>query len=244
MKSRIQKSQPEKNSSVETSVLAGLVFSRSELHSVEDSVLFKGMDGLTLSRTLEILNASTEEYGKGSMVHRPFTGMTKFGLVLSGLACAFVDDIEGRRTVMTEVTPGRTFGESLSFLRIEDSPVYIIATEYSRILWLSPEILFSGGDDLLQMDIQKRFTSMLAERTLAMNNRIQVLSKSKLRDRIITYFSELSSAGNTGTFNVPLNREDMAAYIGTDRSALSRELSRMKADGIIDFYKNSFRILK
>ncbi len=43
-------------------------------------------------------------------------------------------------------------------------------------------------------------------------------------------------------FNLPFDRSDMAVYLGVNRSALSRELSLMKKEGIIDFYKNSFSL--
>ena len=44
------------------------------------------------------------------------------------------------------------------------------------------------------------------------------------------------------TFEVPFDREDMASYLGCDRSALSRELAKMKNEGLIDYHKNTFRI--
>jgi CRP-like cAMP-binding protein len=54
----------------------------------------------------------------------------------------------------------------------------------------------------------------------------------------------MMSNAKSRTFTVPFNRDDMAAFIGTNRSALSRELSRMKDEGLLDYYKNTFRLLK
>ena len=76
-----------------------------------------------------------------------------------------------------------------------------------------------------------------------MNTRIQILSKLSIREKLITLFSSYSSDGSE-SFVLPFNREDMAAYIGADRSAMSRELSKMKKEGIIDFHKEAFRILR
>ena len=87
-------------------------------------------------------------------------------------------------------------------------------------------------------------TAMLAKRALAMNDRIQILSKLRLREKLMTYFTELSREQKSKVLTLPFNREDMAAYIGTNRSALSRELSRMKQDGIIDYEGRTVRILK
>ena len=144
---------------------------------------------------------------------------------------------------MANVTAGGAFGESLCFLHTAESPVYIVATEEALILWLSPEGLFTAKNDELSAKLRCRFTSMIAERALSMNTRIQILSKRTLREKLITLFSSYS-AGGSYTFEVPFNREDMAAYIGADRSAMSRELSKMKAEGLIDYHKETFRILK
>ena len=45
-------------------------------------------------------------------------------------------------------------------------------------------------------------------------------------------------------FDIPFDREAMAGYLNADRSALSRELSRMKSEGIIDYYRSTFRLVK
>jgi len=84
---------------------------------------------------------------------------------------------------------------------------------------------------------------MLAERTLRMNDRVQILSRPLLRDKLTTFFAQCEHRYGSKTFRVPFDRAGMALYLGVNRSALSRELSDMQAEGLIDFYRNSFRIL-
>lgn len=71
-----------------------------------------------------------------------------------------------------------------------------------------------------------------------------VLSRNGLRDRIMTYLSLQAQQKNTLSFNIPFSREEMAAYLCVNRSALSHELSMMRKEGWIDFSKNSFTLLK
>mgnify|MGYP002736651878 FL=1 len=82
---------------------------------------------------------------------------------------------------------------------------------------------------------------MLTLKTLSMNDRIQILSKPTIRQKLMTLFSQYA-AREGHMFNLPFDRSDMAVYLGVNRSALSRELSLMKKEGIIDFYKNSFSL--
>lgn len=213
------------------------------LDLIKTSVLFRDMNGAELQKALEVFEAEAVEYKKGDMLHRGYSEMKSFGLVLYGTVQICVDDIEGNRMIMAEAQTGATFGESLCFLGIKDSPVYIYATENSEVLWLSVKNLYADGSDEFLLGLQRRFTSMLAARTLKMNDRIQVLSKLKIRDKLMTYFSQLSQSCGSKIFQIPVNRDDLAAYIGTNRSALSRELSNMKNDGVIDYYKNTVKLL-
>ena len=47
----------------------------------------------------------------------------------------------------------------------------------------------------------------------------------------------------TNSFSVPFDRTSMAEYLGVDRSSLSRELSKMRNEGIIEFRKDKFTII-
>lgn len=215
--------------------------------------LFAGLDAASLSKALDLLHAEKAVYKKGDFLKCTGERMPHFGLILSGAVQVCEDDFDGNRMIMAEVAEGATFGESLCFLKTEESPVYIYASKPTEVLWLTLTELFTPESRMHDISAEKRelirqlemrFTTLLARRTLSMNSRIQVLSKLKLRDKLITYFTEQAGAAGSDTFTLSMNRDDMASYMGTNRSALSRELARMKADGLIDFYRNTFRILK
>lgn len=206
--------------------------------------LFSGMTEAEVEKAVTLLRGRIADYKKGEFLHRQGTPVTSCGLVLSGLLEVCADDFDGNRIIMAEVSPGVTFGESLSFLRVEDSPVYIAATEDAEVLWLSVADLYEREDDPMLPALQKRFTSLLASRTLTMNNRIQILSRISIREKLMVYFSELASRTGSSTFLVPFDREDMATYIGCDRASLSRALSKLKKEGVIDYQKNAFKLLK
>lgn len=210
---------------------------------IKENRLFSGLSEKDLYTALSLLKAEIKDYQKGDFVHNGIEPFQKFGLVLCGICEVCADDIEGNRMIMADVSVGTTFGESISYLSLKDSDVYVLATVNTSVLWLDPSCFFEQSDDKLLFALQRNFTAMLAIRTLNMNTRIQVLSKLKLRDRIMSFLSSVSKNEGKKTFTVPLNREDMATYIGANRTALSRELSALKKEGIIDFYKNTFKIL-
>ena len=212
------------------------------------SPLFSGLDRTETDAAVTLMEGKVSSYRKGDFLHFPGTTFSCFGLVLSGSVQACADDVSGNRMIMAEVSPGNTFGEALCFLSVPEPPVFVSAASDAEVLWLSPANLYRGKADSNVEKMQRRFAAVLAGRTLKMNERIQILSKRTIREKLNVYFSCLTAglpAGREGvSFTVPLSREDMAVYIGTDRSALSRELSAMKRDGLIDYRKNEFILKK
>ena len=218
--------------------------SEKDLSVMNNHPLFRGLDRDEFMRQLAAMKAEKASAARNKMLQTAGKPIRRFGIVLSGAVQVCVDDIEGNRMILAEVAPGNSFGESLCFLQTQESPVYIFASEDSELVWLSTEVLFADSEDTFPMELWRRFTAALASKTLAMNNRIQVLSRLSLRGKLTAYFTELAAEQGSSEIRLPMNREDTAAYIGVNRSALSRELSRMKSEGLIDFNRNEVRILR
>ncbi len=222
--------------------------------------LFSGMAEAELAGALRFFEARLVEHRRGEFLNRIGDPLPGFGLVVAGTIQVYMDDYDGRHMIMANVGPGETFAESLSYLE-RSAPIYICATTDAQVLHLScrklkgcaaghgecdGSCLESDGAAPAQLrpcaGYTHRFITMLAGRTLAMNDRIQILSRPTLRGRLVTFFSQyLRRFGRS--FAIPFDRADMAAYLGTDRSALSRELSRMQDEGLIRFRKNAFELL-
>ena len=84
---------------------------------------------------------------------------------------------------------------------------------------------------------------MLARKNLVLNRKMDFLSKRTTREKLGAYLLSEYSRVKTNPFLIDLNRNELADYLSVDRSAMSRELSRMREAGILDYWKNSFKIL-
>lgn len=201
--------------------------------------LFEGMSDEELTEALDFFGASVGHYARGEMLLMAGETVPRFALVLSGTVQVMMDDINGHHMIMATVLPGQTFGESLCYRGVKESPVYAAAAEETSVAWLSLNGLKSREGP--HCAYCERFINMLTMKTLAMNDRIQVLSKPTLREKLLTLFTQFSTREGH-EFRLPFDRSDMATYLGVNRSALSRELSRMQKEGEIEFHKNSFTI--
>ena len=89
----------------------------------------------------------------------------------------------------------------------------------------------------------ENMVGMIAAKNLELLRKIEVISKRTVREKIMAYLSIQAQLHQAKYFEIPMGRVELAEYLCVDRSALTRELSKMKEDGLIDFDKNCFRIL-
>jgi CRP-like cAMP-binding protein len=101
-----------------------------------------------------------------------------------------------------------------------------------------------GKHPELRARLLKNLTAELADKFFEQQERINCLIRPSLREKITMFLKNESKRKKSTVFNIPMNRERLAIYLNTNRSALSRELSRMKRAGVIDYYKNSFNLKK
>ena len=198
--------------------------------------LFAGLDDSEIAETMEYYGAKTQFYAKGDTLIGIGLPVDRFALVLSGSVQVMCDDINGSHMIMATVLPGQTFAESLCFRHTPESPVYACAVTSVEVMWLRTDC-FTGGNCRNCM----RFIAMLTQKTLAMNDRIQILSKLTLKDKLMTLLSQYALKYGP-EFDLPFDRESLAVYLGVNRSALSRELARLKGEGTIEFERKHFKL--
>lgn len=167
-------------------------------------------------------------------------------IVISGKVNIIYYYADGGYSLASTVLPLRVLALDLIATRTRISPYHAIAAETTEIF------SFPADDILKPSDIPENFRQIMLNQLLVMlsnlhlqkEKRLMVLSKNGLRDRIMTYLSLQAQQKSTYTFSIPFTREEMAAYLCVNRSALSHELSLMRKEGCIDFSKNRFTLLK
>ena len=199
--------------------------------------LFQGLSEEKVQEQLLALRGQKTNVPKGSVLLREGERTERCGILLSGRLQGERVDEDGVLSVISTLSPGMMFGDILIFSD-RPSPITLTAVTDSRVLWLGPV-------DLARVDPQllRNLLSIIGNEYWALHQKIRYCSIVSLRKRIYTYLSDREKKAGE-PFLLPFDRNGMAAYLNADRSALSRELSRMKQEGILDYHKNRFRLLK
>jgi CRP-like cAMP-binding protein len=84
---------------------------------------------------------------------------------------------------------------------------------------------------------------VLGEKNVKLNQKLELLTLKGMREKIASYLLNESLERKSNMFQVVLNRTELADYLNVSRTSMSRELARMKEEGLIDFYGNSFKLI-
>ena len=86
--------------------------------------------------------------------------------------------------------------------------------------------------------------STISDKYFSLSHRIDLLVMKSLRAKVAAYLLSEAARAHSLTFSIPFSRIQLADYLNCDRSALSRELSTMQKEGLIDTYRSSFKLLE
>lgn len=182
-------------------------------------------------------------YQKGKTIFRVGTMTKEMGMVLSGMVYIENIDLWGDRSILSSVSEGQVFGETYALCR-EPLMVDAVAAEDCILLFLHADKLLQAQEarEPWAVKIMGNMLRVSMQKNLTLSTRIFCTSGKTIRSRLLTYLTYQSVKNGSATFQIPFNRQQLADYLNLDRSALSKELGKMQQEGLITFYKNSFKL--
>lgn len=213
------------------------------LDIMRNNLLFGGITPLELESMLGCLEARSQSYGKKETILLSGSPIDFVGMVLSGSVKIIKEDMDGNDVLLAEIGVGELFGEVFACAEISHSPVSIVAMDNSEVMFFNYQKIITTCQRscVFHAKLTENMLRILAQKNLLLNQKIDILSKRSLREKILCYFMYQSKGKRV--FAIPLNREELASYLSADRSALSAELSKMQKDGLILYHKNQFEML-
>lgn len=214
------------------------------LEDLAQMKLFSGIAPEEIAELLDCLQARRVQYGSGEMIIEEGSRVRKFGVMLSGHARSIKWDTSDRVIILTLLEKGSEIGVLLAAQPEKESPVSIQAQDNVTVLMIPYDRVLASCARACPKHARllRNYISIVAEKGLVLHERIDCLLKPTVREKILTYLLRISREQKNDSFQIPLNRNAMSEYLNIERSALSRELSNMKRDGLIDYHLNSFTL--
>ncbi len=210
--------------------------------NLADNPLFEGIREQDRKALLNCLNAYTRTFRKGDLIPLDAGQRRDVGIVLSGALRMVKEDVWGHQSLVAHLGPGSLFHESAVLHPDAQTHIAYVATSEVKALYIPFDRVLRpcSNQCAFHTAIAANMFRLMGDKLLMMLDKIEVSSKNSLREKILSYLMMLSERQGSKYITVPLNRTEMASFLQSNRSAMTRELSDMQADGLIEFDGNTF----
>lgn len=217
---------------------------KNYLNVLKKAKLFENIGVDELNNMLMCLKPKVASYKNKEYITRAEEQFIGIGIVIHGEAIVAKETLSGDRTIMTKLNEGNMFGEMIAFSKMDKWHVTVIATTDCTVLFFPSDRIVENcpkmciGHKLLIQNMLK----IVSQKAIGLSRKIEYLSMKSIRNKISTYLLEQYKINKKNKFVVPLKRNELAEFLNVSRPSLSREIIKMRDEGIIDFYKSSFQI--
>ena len=213
-------------------------------HMLMQTPLFATLSSEELPHMLSCLQARKKRFDAKQYIIHETDSTEDLGIIISGQVQIITEDAFGNRSITAKLGPGELFGQVAASKLAQSSPVSVLSDTESEILLLKFHKLVTPCTRACSFHsrVIENMMNVLAERNLMMNRKLSILSQRSMRDKLLSYLAWQSHDKGSTSFTIPFNRDELADYLCVNRSALSREISKMIDENIISSDRNHFTI--
>ena len=200
--------------------------------TIPQTPVFDGISVEECRRIYDCFGVQERCFKPEELIYDFDTGRHTIGVLATGSAIVERMDRRGDRTILEHLEPGGVFGEMLMFQNVLGDSV-CVSCEKTCCVWFFPEEKLERRCEKNCGHHNRMIENMfrlIRDKATALSERVEVLSRRSIREKLLCYFS-LQQAKCGGSFTLPFSLSALADYISTDRSAMMRELKKLRQSG-------------
>ncbi len=207
--------------------------------------LFDGVDQEDRERMILCFDIRTESFPTGVTVCDFGENSNRIGIVMSGRVSLVRIDENGDRTILETLGENEVFGEKIAFSEITEETVFAVCDEKCEIAFIRYEHITKRCSNACRCHTvtAENMFRVITKKAQNLSERIEVLSRRSIRDKLMCYFSLRAIHEKSRRFTLPFSLSFLADYICADRSAMMREIKKMTEEGIISANRRDISLL-
>lgn len=211
------------------------------LRLIQQTQLIKALKTADIEMYLKEGSFKTTEYGKNNIVH--FTGevCSKLEIILSGQVVIERIDEAGSLMTIAEFFSGDILGGNLMFSKNPYYPMTVTAKKPTVILAINKTRLFQLFSD--NHDFLRVYLAYVSDNTVILGDKIKYYVNRTIRESIISFLEFELKKQEGNVIKLTITKKSLAEKIGVQRTSLSRELAKMRDEGLLKFDANSIELL-
>ena len=212
---------------------------------INQTTFFQGFSQAEMVTALNCLQGQVVSHHKRETLFHAGKIVHAIGILLEGRVYLGKNNVHGERQIFAELSAGDLFGENCLWEKDSTNLFEAEAVTSCVVLYIERDKILHPEKTTchLRQRIIENLFHLLLSNNQSLYQKIDLTAQKNLREQILYYLELPGRKNNASHFCIPFSRQELAEYLGVDRSALSRELARMKTDHLIDYKKNAFTLL-
>ena len=212
---------------------------------LEELSIFAGLKPEEVQSFVRHTAAVVKQYGRKDRLLEAYEENDQLGIIVQGTAQILTEDWLGNENVGHRLERGALVGVNSAILSAECSGSAVEAITPMQVMWIPYRALLVSGPRLGRIHgiVMKHILEALARKNLLMVEKMEVLSKKSLRERIIIYLLQREKRQKNEQVAVP-GRVQLAKELDCNRSALTREIGLMQEEGLLETGPAWLRLIK
>ena len=205
--------------------------------------LFEGIPADALPTLLDALGGELKRYRAGESIMRMGRAPIVTGIILTGaVEVSFLNE-NADQIDMSIFEAGKSFGETMEGANLSASRMFVKALRDTVILRISFRQIYARTEcsDPHLWRFTLNMLRRISQKGIFYQHKIRIMGQKSIRAKLSVYLQAI--AGEDGAGLREMNQTQLARYLGVERSALSREMSHMRDEGIIDYDRKTLRVL-
>jgi len=198
--------------------------------------VFKGISAEECDRMMVCFGVTSERFSPDDVIYDFDAGRDMIGILDGGSAVVVRLDAKGGRTILEHLEPGGLFGEMLMFENVTGDSVQVICERACRVWFMRSDQVTKRCENACEHHsrLVENMFELVAEKASCLSERVEVLSRRSIREKLLCYFVMQAAKSHSAAFQLPFSLSALADYISADRSAMMRELRKMREDRVVD----------
>lgn len=185
---------------------------------------------------------SIREYGNHEIIHFEGDKCSGVEVILSGEVVVEYINESGDLMIITRFSRGDILGGNLMFSQNPHYPMTITAKKASTIIYIDKEHLFQLF--LENPEFLKGYLEFVADHTIILGDKIKMDVNQTIRQRVIKYLEYQKERQHNASMKWDVSKKELAERMGIQRTSLSRELAKMRKEGLIEYDAERVTLLK
>ncbi len=213
--------------------------------NIHNTELFKGVSCEECDKMLNCFKSEKRSYSTGEMICDYADTEKYVGIVTTGSVNIIRTDENGNKSLLEHLGENGIFGKYIAYAAAAGDGIYVECDTPCEIVFIGSDHITKRCKNACECHsrVVENMFDIVTKKSVELSRHLYVLSSRTTRDKLLSYFRLMSEQNGSSIFELPFSTTALAEYLCVDRSAMTRELKKLKAEGIIAMDKRIVRLL-